>query len=99
MFESLAKADFVPSLDSPRRARQFVTSVLVDCPAALVETVALVTSELATNAVAHTGAPFSVEVLRGLHALRIEVTDPLDRLPVIQAISLSRGGGRGLVIV
>lgn len=71
-----------PLASSVRRARLFVVDKLQEwrCDE-LVDTVALLTSELATNAVVHTGQPFSIRVERRGPVVRVEVADQDRRLP------------------
>lgn len=66
---------------SVRTARLFVVDRLQEwrCDD-LVDGVALLTSELATNAVVHTGQPFTVSVERSGDRIRVEVVD-LDASP------------------
>lgn len=76
------RLDCEPVPSSVRTARLFVVDKLQEwrCDD-LVDRVALLTSELATNAVVHTGQPYSVSVERRGPAVRVEVVDQTDRLP------------------
>lgn len=76
------RLDCEPVPSSVRTARLFVVDKLQEwrCDD-LVDRVALLTSELATNAVVHTGQPYSVSVERRGPAVRVEVADQADRLP------------------
>ncbi|MBA2528582.1 MAG: hypothetical protein H0V19_01235, partial [Euzebyales bacterium] len=64
-----------PSAASPRAARQFVVAVLRrwGCEH-LGDTVALLTSELVTNAVLHAGSAVGVSVARRRGGVRVEVS-------------------------
>jgi anti-sigma regulatory factor (Ser/Thr protein kinase) len=77
-----ATLEFEPLASSVRSARLFVVDKLQEwrCDD-LVETVALLTSELATNAVVHTGQPYSVHVERRGPGVRVEVVDLDPELP------------------
>jgi anti-sigma regulatory factor (Ser/Thr protein kinase) len=80
---------------SPRLARRFITAHLGDV--GCVDDVALLTSELVTNAVVHAGSAAGVTVTRRSHAVRVEVADhdttrPRKRTP-------DDHGGRGLHLV
>jgi anti-sigma regulatory factor (Ser/Thr protein kinase) len=68
---------------SVRAARLFVVDKLQEwrCDD-LVDSAALVTSELATNAVVHTGLPYSVHVERRADGVRVEVVDLRQDLPL-----------------
>lgn len=76
------RMDCEPVPSSVRSARLFVVDRLQAwrCDE-LVDTVALLTSELATNAVVHTGQPYSVRVARSGPGVRVEVEDRADTLP------------------
>jgi anti-sigma regulatory factor (Ser/Thr protein kinase) len=76
-----------PLASSVRRARLFVVDKLQEwrCDE-LVDTVALLTSELATNAVVHTGQPFSIHVERRGAVVRVEVADQDRSLPKRQDV-------------
>ena len=81
-------------------ARTFATS-RASSSDGLAETVALVTSELASNAVQHARTPFVVRVDRIGGNVRVSVFDRSERLPAVRrgqdlADAVS---GRGLVIV
>lgn len=67
---------------SVRSARLFVVDKLQEwrCDD-LVDRAALLTSELATNAVVHTRLPYSVSVERTGSTVRVEVTDRVEALP------------------
>ena len=81
-----------PLPSSVRSARLFVVDRLQEwrCDD-LVDKVALLTSELATNAVVHTGQPYSVTVERCGPGVRVEVSDRDDELPHVRpTIDLDR---------
>ena len=91
-----------PLASSVRSARLFVVDRLQEwrCDD-LVDKVALLTSELATNAVVHTGQPYSVTVERRGPGVRVEVSDRTDELPHVRdVVSLDdfvAGGGDPLM--
>ena len=91
---------FPPDPSSSREARRRVSIAMesrnLDEAAS---TVALVVSELATNAVLHARTPFEVrvEVQDGL--VRIEVHDQTDRPPTRRYFSDEATSGRGLRLV
>jgi hypothetical protein len=84
----LDRLDCSPEPSSVRSARLFVVDKLQEwrCDE-LVDSAALVTSELATNAVVHTGKPYTVQVERRPGAVRVEVIDAGSELPPMPAIS------------
>jgi anti-sigma regulatory factor (Ser/Thr protein kinase) len=85
---------------APSAARRFVTSVLdgSDC-SGLSDDAAIVTAELANNAVLHAHSDFTVAVTRGRGTVRIAVRDSSQRDPVVQPFDRERISGRGLVLV
>ncbi|MBA2752664.1 MAG: ATP-binding protein [Actinobacteria bacterium] len=86
--------------ESPGRARRFVSSWLEQWGySSLVERAELVTSELATNAVAHAGQPFTVALEDLGDGVHITVRDPVPHLPVSRAASHLESSGRGMQIV
>lgn len=96
----IQRAVFPAALLAPRDARRLVQDTLrgegFDGGATQA---ALLTSELATNAVVHAREPFTIAVhVQGRRA-RVEVCDPNDRLPVLRDDDLAVPGGQGLRIV
>jgi anti-sigma regulatory factor (Ser/Thr protein kinase) len=84
------------------RARLFVGDVLDGCPAA--DDAVLLTSELVTNAIAHTasgmGGKVIVTVYRADTRVRVEVRDDgSDRAPVVHPAGEARESGFGLDLV
>ncbi len=90
---------FAASLDSPASARRFATEVVTDWGRPeLVHDVAMVVSELATNAVVHGRSDFTLILCRQGATVRIAVRDRCTDPPVPRP-SPPEGGGRGLVLV
>src|SRR5712692_9056017 len=91
---------FAATPDSARAARYFVQAALGDLDTEVCDTVLLLTSELATNAMLHARTDFQVTVAR-LHddARRIAVTDGNTRLPEPRMASADATTGRGLALV
>jgi anti-sigma regulatory factor (Ser/Thr protein kinase) len=88
--------------DQVARARLFVGDVLDGCPAAA--DAVLLTSELVTNAIAHTasgrGGKVIVTVYRGDTAVRVDVLDDgSDQAPVVHPVGEARESGFGLGLV
>jgi anti-sigma regulatory factor (Ser/Thr protein kinase) len=84
------------------RARRFVAAVLNGCP--MTDTAVLLTSELVTNALAHTpsgdGGSFEVIVWRDADSVLVAVLDDgSDRSPATVGIDLENESGRGLGLV
>lgn len=90
---------FEPLPTSVGDARRFVTDALRACGhEGLVEWAALVTSELATNAVLHAGTPFDVRVDANGDVI-ISVIDHSPDAPAPRALDTGATGGRGLLMV
>lgn len=99
----------VPSLDitlpprpeSVRRARHLVGELTAWCPEDLRTTVALLTSELASNAVLHAQTPFTVTASVADDVVRVAVSDTGCGLvrPTRRASGPTPAGGWGLTMV
>jgi anti-sigma regulatory factor (Ser/Thr protein kinase) len=88
--------------NSPRavtEARHFVVAELGDVPASVVDEVAVMVSELATNCVRHTSSEFRVRVEHNRRRVRVEVTDHGPGAPTVRVPPVSEPSGRGLRIV
>ncbi|WP_408648934.1 ATP-binding protein [Streptomyces poriticola] len=84
------------------RSRLAGSGIAVDEP--LAETLVLLVSELVTNAVVHTGRPAVLRLsLPGVEAedaaVRLEVADSSERVPVPRCVGGEATGGRGLALV
>lgn len=93
---------FEPTLSAPAAARRFAFDVLRSWQChRLIPEAELVVSELATNALVHTGARFTVDLTRlDADRLRIEVSDGSSMLPALQtAVPPDATNGRGIRIV
>ncbi len=82
------------------RARRMVTGALQDWGLVhLVDTAALLTSELATNVLLHARTPMTVEVTRDEAEVRVQVSDDSAAPPQLRALDLLAVTGRGLRLV
>ena len=81
------------------RARRFVVRQLDGVPGAVVDEVAIMVSELATNCVRHTVTDFTVGVEHTRHEIVVEVTDRGGGMPTVRRPEASEPSGRGLRIV
>lgn len=84
------------------QARRFVAGLLADCPVA--DTAVLLTSEVVTNALAHTpsgyGGTFEVVVWRGARTVCVAVMDGgAPDAPAPESVTLHAETGRGLALV
>jgi anti-sigma regulatory factor (Ser/Thr protein kinase) len=98
------QADSVPTLELPpetksaRKARQFVADVIGDA-GVLNDTVALLVSEVASNAVLHARTAFVVTVVLDDSSIRVEVTDGSPQHPTMKQYQADSVTGRGLHLV
>ena len=91
---------FEPGSSSVREARRFVASVLEDVGDERADDAALLTSELATNAVIHAQSAYTVAVRRAEDGrVRVEVADASAAVARRCRYSATSGTGRGLGMV
>lgn len=95
---------FVAVPSAVRAARHWVRVVLADAghdaiDDRLVDDVAMVASELATNAVRHAVSAFRATIVRADAGLRLVVEDLSAAGPTVRAADDDRLGGRGVAIV
>lgn len=93
-----ATSSFEPQADQVIGARRFVVAHL-DEWGIPVDDVALLVSELATNAVLHARSDFDVCICVHDDRIRVEVTDANSRLPTLAAVPPDAHSGRGLMLV
>lgn len=86
---------------APRLARRFVGECCVrwGIPPTACETLALLTSEVVTNAVLHARGPIQLRVTRQYAALRVEVRDDSPHRPVERQLRPYSTEGRGMTLV
>jgi anti-sigma regulatory factor (Ser/Thr protein kinase) len=94
----VAELDLPPEPASSTAARLFAVEAS-GTSGDVAETVALLTSELASNAVLHARTPFTVEVRIDDHVLQVRVTDANPVLPNRKDYGTDAITGRGLRIV
>ena len=97
-----AHRDFTGDGRSPALVRRFVSQVLDDWGievGPIRDTLVLLASELATNAVEHTYDGFSVDLRASDEAVRVEVRDREPTLPTLQEPDPLAENGRGMVLV
>lgn len=89
-----------PEITSPAEARLFVTHwTRAWGYRSLISAAALLTSELATNAVIHAESPFSVDVANTGHGIHVTVRDPSPDSVQLRDPSQIDDHGRGLRVV
>jgi anti-sigma regulatory factor (Ser/Thr protein kinase) len=87
-------------MSSPRRARQFVDEVLHRWQRdGAIDKVALIASELVTNAVRHANTEVTIELTAEDAAIHVEVFDRSTGRPVVLETEPDVPGGLGLPIV
>ena len=86
---------------TPAAARRFVRLALesVEADPLVVETAESLTTELVTNAIVHAGCKSHLFIRAARGVVRVEISDPDDRLPSMATLDVEALGGRGLVIV
>ena len=90
---------FDTSRESISAARRFVTGIISDVPVEVRESVAVMVSELSTNALVHAASCFDVVVDRSASAVTVAVTDWGEGSPELQSPNSTEPHGRGLRIV
>lgn len=95
-----ATSRFAADLESVASARAWLVDQLRHlAPSPLVDDAQLCLSELASNAVNHSGSAFDVEVAELADRVRITVSDASDDQPVVRSADPRHRTGRGLAIV
>ena len=93
------KRRFANSPSSVTQARRFVQEHIAGTPPDVADTVAVMTSELATNSIRHAASAFEVGVHRSAREIRVEVTDEGSGVPTVLSPDPTQPSGRGLFIV
>jgi anti-sigma regulatory factor (Ser/Thr protein kinase) len=84
---------------SVAQARHFVLGAVSNVPAESREMIAVMVSELATNALRHAETSFSIRVDQARGTVRVEVSDGGEGRPAVRSPEPSEPSGRGLRIV
>ena len=95
----MASLDLPAVPASASRARQLAREEVATYPGEVIDTVALLVTELVANAVLHarTDLCFSIDITPPL--IRISVTDQSTRVPTLRHYDASDVTGRGLALV
>lgn len=88
-----------PGTPSVRIARHEVEHAIARYPEDVRATVALLTSELASNAVIHAQTPFRVQAVADRAVIRVAICDWGGRQPAVPARDATTIGGWGLSMV
>ncbi len=98
--EATASERFPADLRSARSARQFVIGVLDDWRCSdLVDSAALLVSELVTNAVVHAHSEVELSVHRRPHRIRVEVIDEAREQVRRRDAKEDEQSGRGMALI
>jgi anti-sigma regulatory factor (Ser/Thr protein kinase) len=93
-------AQFDGTVSAPGEARRFATSTLrPDASAAQLGDIAMIVSELVTNAVRAGAQSIEVSITLDNGEVRIEVTDTVAGWPTLREASADDATGRGLPLV
>lgn len=88
-----------PRAASVRHARRLVGDLTAWCPADVRTTVALLTSELASNAVIHARTPFTMSASIDASVIRVAISDSGGGRPELRPGGPTPAGGWGLTMV
>lgn len=93
------RVELPPTSAAPRLARQIILDM--NPPAAVLDDMLLVVSELVTNAVEHGAPPVGMTVSGSSHGVTVEVYDAAGGEPRVRTLERldAAGGGRGLRLV
>ncbi len=92
--------DLERSLQSPARARQAAAEIASqEALGPVSDDLALVVSELVTNAVRHAESPLRLEIQTGEHRVVVAVADGSVSPPVARVADDESEGGRGMALV
>ena len=98
--DALPETITVPSVPrSVAAVRRFAVEACGDCADDVRDTVALLVSEVATNALVHGTGDVQVRVARRGPVLRVEVADGSTQAPLPRSADPDAEGGRGLALV
>jgi anti-sigma regulatory factor (Ser/Thr protein kinase) len=95
----IAQRAFPGHPESVPTARHFVSNAVADVPKEIADRVALMVSELATNAIRHGGSDFEVLVELTSDELHVEIADSGEGSPTVHRALPLDASGRGLHIV
>jgi anti-sigma regulatory factor (Ser/Thr protein kinase) len=93
------EAQFPAVRGSVPNARRFVAGAVADVPPEVLDAVALIATELASNSVQHAASAFAIRVEQLPDRIRIEVEDDGAGQPVLGSPDPGATSGRGLQIV
>lgn len=95
----ISSRSFPRRAESVPTARHFVAELISGTSKDIGERVAVMVSELATNAIQHGRTDFDVRVETNDQSIRVEITDSGAGQPTVQSAGAEELSGRGLRIV
>ena len=95
----VVSVDLPPEPSSATRARQLAREHVAECPAAVIDTVALLVTELVTNAVLHARTELHLVIETEPGVVRLRVEDHSPGTPVLRHYDTDDVTGRGLALV
>jgi two-component sensor histidine kinase len=95
----VVSVDLPPHPTSATRARKLAREHLATCPPDVVDVVALLVTELASNAVLHARTDFHLWVEIRTDRVRISVRDASEHKPIPRHYDAEDATGRGLALV
>ena len=94
-----AACRLAPEITSISAARRYAQSIIGSESVADFDVVALLITEVVTNAIVHARTPIVMTVQKTGGTIRVEVHDEDPTLPVVQRAEPYQPGGRGMAIV
>ena len=91
--------NFAHPAESVTSARRFATGLLEGVPDDVLEAIALMTSELASNCIRHTDSGFELTVTQTAAEIRVQATDLGGGEPTMRTPAPTDPSGRGLQII
>lgn len=92
-------SEFGPETSDVRSARRFVVAALEEWGVPASEELAIVASEIVTNALLHAHGPVEIAIECSEAAMRFEVSDGSAILPIVREVTAAETAGRGMRIV
>jgi anti-sigma regulatory factor (Ser/Thr protein kinase) len=95
----VVSVDLPPHPSSATRARRIARESVSACPPDIADTVALLVTELVTNAILHARTDLHLDVEIYSDRVRLRVEDRSARAPVVKHYDTDDATGRGLALV
>ena len=95
----VVSVDLPPHPSSATRARRLAREHVAACPPEVIDTVALLVTELVTNAILHARTKLHLEIDVMPTRIRLRVKDGCPQVPVVRHYGAEDVTGRGLALV